>query len=160
MLPKRLRRSPLKRQKKVKSLNLKRLTIKKRPDSSGRFFYVSEFRRPVKQYFLLLRFGYSSLKGRAETRLTFSTSRLYYFSGCPVYPLMKFYFLRLLANFISKNKMPELLSAATIVSSLFIDLPEMENNSANKFFDGLAAGKPLMLNYGGWQSKLIKKNHL
>ena len=60
-------------------------------------------------------------------------------------------------NFISKNKMPELLSAATIVSSLFIDLPEMENNSANKFFDGLAAGKPLMLNYGGWQSKLIKK---
>lgn len=62
-------------------------------------------------------------------------------------------------NFISKNKMPELLSAATIVSSLFIDLPEMENNSANKFFDGLAAGKPLMLNYGGWQSKLIKKNN-
>ena len=47
---------------------------------------------------------------------------------------------------------------ATIVVSLFIDLPEMENNSANKFFDGLAAGKPLMINYGGWQSKLIKKN--
>ena len=35
----------------------------------------------------------------------------------------------------------------------------MENNSANKFFDGLASGKPLMLNYGGWQSKLIKKNN-
>ena len=34
----------------------------------------------------------------------------------------------------------------------------MENNSANKFFDGLASGKPLMLNYGGWQSKLIKNN--
>ena len=47
----------------------------------------------------------------------------------------------------------------TIVTSLFIDLPEMENNSANKFFDGLAAGKPLMINYGGWQSKLIKKNN-
>ena len=34
----------------------------------------------------------------------------------------------------------------------------MENNSANKFFDGLASGKPLMLNYGGWQSRLIKKS--
>ena len=35
----------------------------------------------------------------------------------------------------------------------------MENNSANKFFDGLASGKPIMINYGGWQSKLIKKNN-
>ena len=35
----------------------------------------------------------------------------------------------------------------------------MENNSANKFFDGLAAGKPMMINYGGWQSRLIKKNN-
>ena len=58
-----------------------------------------------------------------------------------------------------KKDLPILLSSATIVTSLFIDLPEMENNSANKFFDGLAAGKPLMLNYGGWQSKLIKKNN-
>ena len=32
----------------------------------------------------------------------------------------------------------------------------MENNSANKFFDGLAAGKPIMINYGGWQAELIK----
>ncbi len=57
-----------------------------------------------------------------------------------------------------KKNLPVLLSSATIITSLFIDLPEMENNSANKFFDGLAAGKPLMLNYGGWQSELIKKN--
>ena len=56
-----------------------------------------------------------------------------------------------------KKNLPVLLSSATIITSLFIDLPEMENNSANKFFDGLAAGKPLMLNYGGWQSKLILK---
>ena len=56
-----------------------------------------------------------------------------------------------------KKDLPLLLSSATIVVSLFIDLPEMENNSANKFFDGLASGKPIMLNYGGWQSKLIEK---
>ena len=32
----------------------------------------------------------------------------------------------------------------------------MENNSANKFFDGLAAGKPIMINYGGWQADLLE----
>ena len=63
-----------------------------------------------------------------------------------------------LIDFIPKKDLPVLLSSATIVSSLFIDLPEMENNSANKFFDGLASGKPMMLNYGGWQSRLIKKS--
>jgi glycosyltransferase involved in cell wall biosynthesis len=31
----------------------------------------------------------------------------------------------------------------------------MVNNSANKFFDGLAAGKPIMINYGGWQKELL-----
>jgi glycosyltransferase involved in cell wall biosynthesis len=33
----------------------------------------------------------------------------------------------------------------------------MEANSANKFFDALAAGKPIMINYKGWQAKLIEK---
>ena len=64
-----------------------------------------------------------------------------------------------LLNPMPKKDLPILLSSATIVVSLFIDLPEMENNSANKFFDGLASGKPIMINYGGWQSKLIKKNN-
>ena len=59
-------------------------------------------------------------------------------------------------DYVSKDQMPKLLSMATITTSLFIDLPEMENNSANKFFDGLAAGKPIMINYGGWQADLLK----
>ena len=58
-------------------------------------------------------------------------------------------------DYLSKNEMPKLLSCATIVTSLFIDIPEMVNNSANKFFDGLAAGKPIMINYGGWQKELL-----
>jgi len=60
-------------------------------------------------------------------------------------------------DYVIKEQMPELLSKATIVSSLFIDIPEMENNSANKFFDGLAAGKPIMINYGGWQAELLSE---
>ena len=63
-----------------------------------------------------------------------------------------------LFDYFSKNELPRVLSAASVISSLFINLPSMENNSANKFFDGLAAGKPLMLNYGGWQSELISKH--
>ena len=54
-----------------------------------------------------------------------------------------------------KSKMPELFSAATMCSSLFIDLAEMRANSANKFFDALAAGKPVFLNYGGWMHDLV-----
>ncbi|MGY8788280.1 MAG: glycosyltransferase family 4 protein, partial [Fidelibacterota bacterium] len=63
-----------------------------------------------------------------------------------------------ISDYLPKKEMPNLLSAATITSSFFIDLPEMEHNSANKFFDGLAAGKPIMINYGGWQAELLKKS--
>jgi len=62
-------------------------------------------------------------------------------------------------EYFPKNEMPSLLSAATITTSFFIDIPEMENNSANKFFDGLAAGKPIMINYQGWQADLLKKSN-
>lgn len=58
---------------------------------------------------------------------------------------------------VPKSEMPRLLSAATISTSFFIDLPEMWNNSANKFFDSLAAGRPIMINHEGWQADLIRE---
>lgn len=61
-------------------------------------------------------------------------------------------------NRLPKREMPALLSAATMASALFIDLPEMRPNSANKFFDALASGTPVMLNYGGWMHELVKAN--
>ena len=54
-----------------------------------------------------------------------------------------------------KKDIPALLSAATMASALFIDLPEMRPNSANKFFDALASGTPVFLNYGGWMHNLV-----
>ena len=63
-----------------------------------------------------------------------------------------------LFDYFPKNVLPKVISGCSITSSIFNDLKEMENNSANKFFDGLAAGKPIMLNYGGWQSELIRKS--
>jgi glycosyltransferase involved in cell wall biosynthesis len=59
---------------------------------------------------------------------------------------------------VPKSEMPNLLSASTIAVSLFINLPEMWNNSANKFFDALAAGRPIMINHEGWQADLIRKS--
>jgi glycosyltransferase involved in cell wall biosynthesis len=62
-------------------------------------------------------------------------------------------------NPLEKSKIPLLYSKASIVSSLFINLKELWNNSANKFFDGLAAGKPIMINYSGWQRSLLEKHN-
>jgi glycosyltransferase involved in cell wall biosynthesis len=54
-----------------------------------------------------------------------------------------------------KRDIPALLAAATVATSLFRPVPEMESNSANKFFDGLAAGRPVAINYGGWHRTLL-----
>jgi len=59
-------------------------------------------------------------------------------------------------NSLPKNEIPSVLDAATMASSLFIDIPEMRSNSANKFFDALASGTPVFINYGGWMHELIK----
>lgn len=58
---------------------------------------------------------------------------------------------------LPKRAMPELLSAASMASNLVVDLPEARANSANKFFDTLAAGKPIFLNHGGWMHELVNE---
>jgi len=60
-------------------------------------------------------------------------------------------------NQLKKADMPAVFNASTISTSLFLPVKEMEANSANKFFDTLAAGKPIVINYGGWQKDLIEK---
>lgn len=56
---------------------------------------------------------------------------------------------------VPKKSMPAVLGSATMSAALFIDLPEMRANSANKFFDTLASGSPVLLNYGGWMNDLV-----
>ena len=58
---------------------------------------------------------------------------------------------------VVKSGIYALFSAATASSNLVIDLPEARANSANKFFDTLAAGKPIFLNHGGWMHELVIK---
>ena len=58
---------------------------------------------------------------------------------------------------VPKYEIPAWLSAADIATSLFVNLEEMWANSANKFFDALAAGRPVAINYGGWQAGMLKE---
>lgn len=57
-----------------------------------------------------------------------------------------------------KIKIPDILAASTLATSIVIPLKATWKNSANKFFDTLAAGKPVAINYGGWQADLLKKS--
>jgi glycosyltransferase involved in cell wall biosynthesis len=61
---------------------------------------------------------------------------------------------------MNKSEMPILFSAATVSTSLFVPLKEMWSNSANKFFDTLASGKPIAINYQGWQKDIIEKEQI
>lgn len=56
-----------------------------------------------------------------------------------------------------KSQMPTILAAADVAVSLVINLPQLWANSANKFFDALAAGKPVAINYLGWQADLLRE---
>ncbi len=56
---------------------------------------------------------------------------------------------------MTKRDIAALFSAASVGSNLVIDLPEARANSANKFFDTLAANKPIFLNHGGWMNDLV-----
>lgn len=58
---------------------------------------------------------------------------------------------------VPRSRLAELLSASTMLASFFIPLKSMESNSANKFFDAFAAGKPVVINYGGWQADLLRE---
>ena len=58
---------------------------------------------------------------------------------------------------LPKKELVDVLAAATVATSLFVPLEPMWNNSANKFFDALAAGKPIAINYGGWQAELLNE---
>lgn len=56
---------------------------------------------------------------------------------------------------VDKARVVDLFAACDLGLSLFVDIPEMEKNSANKFFDTLAAGRAPVINYGGWQADLL-----
>lgn len=60
---------------------------------------------------------------------------------------------------VPKKEIPIVYTASTVSLSLFRNLKPMERNSANKFFDGLASGTPIAINYGGWHADLLAERN-
>ena len=63
-------------------------------------------------------------------------------------------------NPVKKDDLPYLYNNCTVGSSFVIDLPALWDNSANKFFDTLAAKKPIVINHKGWQADTIKMKNI
>ena len=59
---------------------------------------------------------------------------------------------------VPKAQLPVILAAATMSTSLCRPVRALWDNSANKFFDALAAARPIAINYGGWQSDLLRES--
>ncbi|GIE75255.1 glycosyltransferase WbuB [Actinoplanes philippinensis] len=58
---------------------------------------------------------------------------------------------------VPKSRLPLILGAATMSSSTVRPIRGLWDNSANKFFDALAASRPIAINYGGWQADLLRE---
>ncbi len=59
---------------------------------------------------------------------------------------------------VPKAELPVILGAATMSTSMVRPIRALWDNSANKFFDALAASRPIAINYGGWQSDLLRES--
>jgi len=57
---------------------------------------------------------------------------------------------------IPKSELPGIVAACDVSMVIFASYPILEHNSANKFFDSLSAGKPILLNYSGWQRRILE----
>jgi glycosyltransferase involved in cell wall biosynthesis len=57
---------------------------------------------------------------------------------------------------VSKQDLPQLYYECSMGSSFVIPIQELWANSANKFFDTLAAERPILINYQGWQKDVIQ----
>jgi glycosyltransferase involved in cell wall biosynthesis len=62
--------------------------------------------------------------------------------------------------FGNKEVVNEVLSLADFAWISFAHLPVLKTNSPNKFFDALAAGKPILVNHKGWVYDLVQSNQL
>lgn len=60
-------------------------------------------------------------------------------------------------TWIAKKEIPPLMASADIGVSVFAPFKVLESNSANKFYDYLACGLPVVLNYEGWQADFLEE---
>lgn len=61
-------------------------------------------------------------------------------------------------GFVNRDGVRDVLNITDAVFVCYKDRPILETGSPNKFFDGLAAGKLIVINFGGWIKKEIEEN--
>lgn len=61
-------------------------------------------------------------------------------------------------GFGSTGKVVELMNKLDAIYVSFKNIPILNTGSPNKFFDGLAAGKLIVINFEGWVKKLIEEH--
>ncbi len=61
-------------------------------------------------------------------------------------------------NFTNRDGVKELMNVTDATFISYKPIPILETGSPNKFFDGLAAGKLIVINFGGWIRKEIEEN--
>ena len=59
-----------------------------------------------------------------------------------------------------KYELIKFIDYADVCFSTVLNNPVLFNNSANKYFDALGRGKPIILNYEGWQALEVRRNRL
>ena len=57
---------------------------------------------------------------------------------------------------MKKNEIIKAYISASAIISTVADIPELAKNSANKVFDAMAAGKPIIINHEGWLAQIIR----
>ncbi len=61
---------------------------------------------------------------------------------------------------IPKKDIPALFQRSTLILNTLVNKKALWNSSPNKFFDALAAGKPIAINFKGWLAELIQQHDI
>ncbi len=62
-------------------------------------------------------------------------------------------------GFQNREAVREILNLSEAVFVSFQDIPVLQTSSPNKFFDGLAAGKMVIVNFDGWIRQLVEDHN-
>ncbi len=60
-------------------------------------------------------------------------------------------------GFVNRDRVKEIMSITDAIFVCYKNVPILETGSPNKYFDGLAAGKLIIANFGGWIKEEIEK---
>ncbi|GEM_PF-203896 len=58
---------------------------------------------------------------------------------------------------VAKHRLAGIVGAADVTLTLFAPYPSLQSNSPNKFFDSLAAGRPVVVDLDGWLRRLVER---